>query len=221
MSCTAGISSLTDQSKNDTFPLAMTRGPEKRFDRTAVLETAMELFWANGYEGTGLTELTRRMGIGRQSLYDTFGDKHRLFREALAHYFETRVGPVISTLRSGNPPLENLRDCFALWEKLGEEGARTGHPCGCMVGNSLAELAGHDEQIAGILRRYLLALEDAMSENFRRGQESGEFADDVDARDLARTVITGIQGLALLSRVARDPGVLQSVKRVTMRMVKA
>ena len=51
----------------------MTRGPERQFDRQEVLGKAMAHFWAHGYENTGLSDLTRAMGIGRQSLYNTFG----------------------------------------------------------------------------------------------------------------------------------------------------
>ncbi len=49
----------------------MPRGATKQFDRTAVLDRAMQLFWEKVYEATSLSELTKRMGIGRQSLYDT------------------------------------------------------------------------------------------------------------------------------------------------------
>ena len=45
----------------------------------------MDLFWARGYEATGLRDLLDHMGIGRQSLYDTFGDKRSLFLQAIQH----------------------------------------------------------------------------------------------------------------------------------------
>ena len=63
-----------------------TIGRPKEFDREEALQKAMELFWARGYEGTGMRELLQHMGIGRQSLYDTFGDKRSLFIEALKCY---------------------------------------------------------------------------------------------------------------------------------------
>ena len=78
----------------------MTRGPDKQFDREAVLERAMEAFWAGGCEATGVSDLLKTMGIGRQSLYDTFGDKRSLFLETLRHYFRTRVEPAMAGLRA-------------------------------------------------------------------------------------------------------------------------
>ena len=58
----------------------------KEFDVDAALDRAIELFWAQGYEATSLNDLLDHMEIGRQSLYDTFGDKHALFLAALDRY---------------------------------------------------------------------------------------------------------------------------------------
>lgn len=56
----------------------MTRGPDKQFDPEVALTKAMEVFWARGYEAASLSELLKNMGIGKKSLYDTFGNKRSL-----------------------------------------------------------------------------------------------------------------------------------------------
>ncbi|OKH17284.1 TetR/AcrR family transcriptional regulator [[Limnothrix rosea] IAM M-220] len=66
-------------------------GRKLTFKREVVLDKAMALFWEKGYPATGLTELLECMGIKRQSLYNTFGNKHGLFLEAIAHYSSTIV----------------------------------------------------------------------------------------------------------------------------------
>src|SRR5882724_1656867 len=58
----------------------------KSFDEDAVLDQAVELFQQRGYEGTSLADLEAHLGLGRQSLYNTFGDKKTLFRKALERY---------------------------------------------------------------------------------------------------------------------------------------
>jgi TetR/AcrR family transcriptional repressor of nem operon len=60
----------------------------KEFDRDAVLHKAMEVFWSRGYGATSIQDLVKHMGINRQSLYDTFGDKHALYLQALDRYGE-------------------------------------------------------------------------------------------------------------------------------------
>ena len=61
-------------------------GRSKEFDTDKALIQAMELFWSNGYEKTSIQDLLDVMGIHRKSLYDTFGDKHELYMEAVKRY---------------------------------------------------------------------------------------------------------------------------------------
>src|ERR1700721_4762124 len=61
-------------------------GRPREFDTDAALEKAMRLFWAKGYEGTSVADLTKALGISRPSLYAAFGDKQSLFRAALERY---------------------------------------------------------------------------------------------------------------------------------------
>src|SRR6202050_2744707 len=61
-------------------------GRPREFDTDAALEKAMRLFWAKGYEGTSVGNLTETLGISRPSLYAAFGDKQSLFRAALERY---------------------------------------------------------------------------------------------------------------------------------------
>lgn len=69
----------------------MTRGPCKQFDTEVALTQAMEVFRAHGYEAASLSELLKRMGIGKKSLYDTFGNKESLFLKALEHYAQATI----------------------------------------------------------------------------------------------------------------------------------
>src|ERR1700742_3249196 len=64
----------------------------KEFDPQRALDKAMHLFWRQGYENTSLDDLLRAMGIARQSLYDTFGDKRALYLQAMARYRDQTNG---------------------------------------------------------------------------------------------------------------------------------
>src|SRR3979411_797771 len=58
----------------------------KEFEPEKELEAAVTVFWRLGYEHTSLDALMKEMGVARQSLYDTFGDKRTLYLKALAFY---------------------------------------------------------------------------------------------------------------------------------------
>ncbi len=72
----------------------------KAFNEEEALAAAMEVFWRNGYERASLDVLLQGMGISKQSLYDTFGDKRALYLKALAHYREQTLTSMRATFSS-------------------------------------------------------------------------------------------------------------------------
>ena len=185
----------------------MTRGPDKQFDREQALDKAMEVFWAQGYEATGVTELLQEMGIGRQSMYDTFGNKRSLFQEALRRYADEYAGRMITILEAPGSPLGNIDNLFDFWqEMLRERGA-----CGCLMGNTAAELGPHDPEMAAALRFGFERLEQALANTFRRAQAEGELAVDLDADALASLLVVTGQGTALVSKLHGDPRLARRV----------
>ena len=76
----------------------MPSGRTRQFDVDEALDRALEVFWAAGYEGATLPELTRAMGINRPSLYAAFGNKEQLFRKALDRY---QTGPMSFLTEAG------------------------------------------------------------------------------------------------------------------------
>src|SRR5258708_16591859 len=61
-------------------------GGKKAFEPDQALKKAMSLVWERGYEGSSVEDLVQCTGLGRGSLYDTFGDKHSLYLAALDRY---------------------------------------------------------------------------------------------------------------------------------------
>lgn len=174
----------------------MARGRPKEFDRDSVLEKAMTLFWQRGYSPTGLTELTRHMGIGRQSLYDTFGDKKSLYLAALEHYGQAQLAQMIGQLEAPGPALDNIRAVFESWR----EHSSTGASCGCMMANALAEFGEDDPQVAAFVDRKMRRIEAAFFATYERALAEGELADEAQPRILARMTLAVAQGMAMLDK---------------------
>src|SRR5919205_4395394 len=86
----------------------------KQFDRHAALDQAMELFWKRGYHATSIQDLVDRLGVNRQSLYDTFGGKDQLFQAALERYRELQGIPMRRCLEREGPVREVLREFFEI-----------------------------------------------------------------------------------------------------------
>ncbi|HYQ16320.1 MAG TPA: TetR/AcrR family transcriptional regulator [Polyangiaceae bacterium] len=185
-------------------------GRPRNFDVDDVLGRAMLVFWRKGYEATGLVDLEQATGLGRQSLYGAFGDKRGLFLRVLEHYFERVIKPGIAVLDEPGSARQNLERIFGAWEAT----AADPEFHGCLLGNSVPELAARDPEMSEVLRRKLELLEAAFARALRRAKRDGEVAESVDVKDTARSLLTLAQGLAVVARANRDPAFVRGVVRV-------
>ncbi|MEH1939565.1 MAG: TetR/AcrR family transcriptional regulator [Nostoc sp.] len=183
----------------------MTRGPEKQFDPEVALEQAMRVFWVHGYEAASLSELLKNMGIGKKSLYDTFGNKQSLFLKALEHYAHTNIQNVQARLSADGSPLGHLKQ---LLKDLQEMHSQPGS-CGCMLGTNIADFNTEDKAIAKVMRGYLQQAEDVLTATLIRAQAVGEISPESNPRNLARLLLCTMQGVALIGRVMENGTTLE------------
>ncbi|NJO43391.1 MAG: helix-turn-helix transcriptional regulator [Cyanobacteria bacterium RU_5_0] len=194
----------------------MSRGPDKQFDCDVALAKAMEVFWARGYEAASLSELLKQMGIGRKSLYDTFGNKRSLFLKALEQYACTQIKSMREQLLASGSPLANLeRVLQGLVQMHSQPGSK-----GCMLGTNIADFDTSEAEIAALLRHYLQETEDAYYMAISRAQKAGEISSTVNPRDLARMLLCTTQGMALLGRVQESETLLKSTVEATIAFLK-
>lgn len=193
----------------------MSPGPAKQFNREKVLAKAMDLFWSQGYEATGMADLLKHMGIGRQSLYDTFGDKRSLFIQALREYADGKSAEIINQLRAPGSALENVKSLLKHMMALAEDQR------GCLMVNVTAECGSQDADIVEVLQQCHQKMEKTFVETFEKAKKQGELRRSADSRGLARLVMTTVQGLALQSKVNSDAGYMESVIQVLLSMMPA
>ena len=167
----------------------------------------MNIFWAKGYASTGMAELQEQMGIGRKSLYDTFGNKRELFIKALQLYSDTVVRRVFSDLNKEGSPLKNVRHLMRTLQEMHS----MPESVGCMLGVSMAQIRTDDAEMAEVLRSHIKGIEEAYYKAFKRAQDVGELDGETNIRDLARLYMGIQQGLALIGRVQDAPAVPRSI----------
>ena len=184
----------------------------KEFDREVVLERAMEFFWEQGYEAASMRDLLDAMEIGRQSLYDTFGDKHSLFLASLSHYYQMGVGSVIAQLSAPDGGLGAIEDYFEdLSRRMTTKPYRS-----CLLINSAVELAPHDPEVAAIVNRFVKELRKGFAKALQIAVADGEAqVDDIDA--MAWHLTNSAMGLGPLSK-ARVP--YKDLKLVSEQILK-
>jgi TetR/AcrR family transcriptional regulator, transcriptional repressor for nem operon len=81
----------------------------REFDEAKALEKAIQCFWERGYEATSMRDLETKMGISAPSLYNTYGDKHALFAQALERYLDRSARALIKRFEDSLPPKQAIR----------------------------------------------------------------------------------------------------------------
>ncbi|MEU6242371.1 TetR/AcrR family transcriptional regulator [Streptomyces sp. NPDC047024] len=176
----------------------------KEFDPDAALQSALELFWQRGYEATSLSDLVEHLGIGRASIYATFGSKHELYLKALDRYAETRDPVLLTELSQPGPALPAVRAVVRRF--AAEATAPEGRLTGCFVTNTAAELAPHDPAAARRVEISWEHVETLLRSALVRARAQGELPEDRDPRALARMLLVLLQGVRIVGKASDDPG---------------
>src|SRR5262245_46357366 len=117
----------------------------KEFDVDEALRDALDLFWERGYEATSMADLVERLGIGRASIYGTFGGKRDLYLKALDRYLDLCDHTLLRELPQPGPVLPAVR---AVVRRYATEASGNDGRHGCFVVNTAVELAPHDATAA-------------------------------------------------------------------------
>src|SRR5205809_2742353 len=192
---------------------AAQRGRPRAFDPDVALDRAMHVFWARGYEGAALSDLTRAMRINRPSLYAAFGNKEQLFRKVLDRY--------------ANGPLAYFRKALAAAKArdvteqilLGAANMASDPrlPAGClMVQGALAcgDAAGSVRKEVAARRA---ASEVVLRRRLQRAKREGDLPPSADPAELARYVMTVLQGIAVQGADGASPDQLRRVAQIALR----
>ena len=170
----------------------------KLFDEEEVLTKAMELFWKQGYSATSVQDLVSHLGINRASLYDTFGDKEKLFKKALKYYRKINTEGL-------NHFFENQTDVKKGFKKLFEnaidESVEDKDRRGCFVVNTTTELIPGDENILNFIHENKRNIENLFYEYLLKGEVEGQIKTDKDLKALASLFFTIYNGLKVVSKV--------------------
>lgn len=181
----------------------------REFDERAVMDAVVECFWNRGYEATSVRDLIERTGLTGASLYNAFGDKRAIYRQALDHYVEASIA-------------DRIRRCDAMAPRAAVESffgeiiqrslADPNHK-GCMLVNAALDIAPHDpgfqEAIATVLQR----VEAFFLRCVSRGQSDGTITSQFCPEDLARNLLGILMGVRVLARVRPERDLLEGSVR--------
>ena len=189
----------------------------KEFDRTRVLDKAMRLFWARGYEAVSIQDLVEAMGINRQSLYDTFGDKRTLFLDALKLYSKSVLSRVERTLTELPSPVDAIRSLFD--DLAADVGSESG-AMGCFMVNSIAELTPYDADVTEIASAYSDTFQRLLAQALERAASQKLVTTKQTPEQLAAYIFNIIQGLRIVIKSGATREQVQAISIITLNSLQ-
>jgi TetR/AcrR family transcriptional repressor of nem operon len=188
---------------------------QKEFDQETALRGAIVAFSRKGFSATSTDDLTAKMNIGRQSMYDTFGDKRTLFLRALELYSQENLGAIAAELRKPGSPLAAIRNALMQFTERKDISSTDG----CMGINALCEFGLQDQEVLGamqgqgkakVLRRLLMA-------TLRRAQAEDEIPSETDITSLANFFDVTLAGLRIAANAGHSRAALRDIVEVACK----
>jgi TetR/AcrR family transcriptional repressor of nem operon len=150
-----------------------------------VLEAAMNCFWAQGFEQTSVRDLAERMGITGASLYNAFGHKRSLYRQAFVHYLTQTVRDRVTRLEK-LPPALAIRTFF---DEIIERSVDDEQRRGCMLVNAALELAPYDPEFQKLVAEEMMFIEAFFRRCVAAGQKDGSIIGTRPADEVAKLLL--------------------------------
>lgn len=135
----------------------------RSYDPDLIAEKITETFWKTGYEATAVADLVASTGLKKGSLYNSYGDKSKMFQIALLRYDREMVARMV-TLMDQLPG----REAIAALLEAPTKAVLGGDQRGCLLCNSMGEYAYLDDVARGIVDRSREHFESAIGRALKR-----------------------------------------------------
>jgi TetR/AcrR family transcriptional regulator, transcriptional repressor for nem operon len=179
----------------------------REFDPNAALDVAVDTFWERGFEATSIQNLCRDLKLNPGSLYGAYGDKRTLFGAILDRYVEKVSREAIERIASNPSGLAGIRSYFDFLIAAMVDGKRK---WGCLITNTLVELAAREPDIAVKVELHFARLETAFASALTRAKAAGELNDGAGP-EMAPYLVCVVQGLNVLARTRPSRARLRAI----------
>ena len=187
------------------------------FERDAVLESAMQQFWKNGYQATSMRDISACTGLQPGSIYSAFRNKRSIFIDTLERYFKQRLEFIVASFSTDEPALVRFRNFFDLIIKssLSQDGRK-----GCLMVNTILEISDNDSEIKGRINEVFQEIELIFKQALDDAKTEGILPKDKDVDGLAKLIITTIHGIRVLNKTRPEKDTLDAIFNSLMSAIE-
>lgn len=193
-------------------PTGNNPGRPRTFDRETALNRALGVFWKRGYEPASIAELCSAMGINAPSLYAAFGNKAKLFLEAVQYYENVYWDAVWDKMEEEPDPYKAIPDFFHTAASILTS---QDTPCGCLVVLAATNISPESREVSEALRAMRQEGKDLFLRRVEKAVSDGFFPPDTNTRMIASALNTFLEGMSIQS----SDGISQAELQETASLV--
>ena len=182
----------------------------KEFDQQKALRKAVRLFCQQGFAATSTDELMRVMDVGRQSMYDTFGDKRTLFLKALEMYVTESVHAINVELEKPGSAISAVQNALATFAERNDLSSAEG----CMGLNAISEFGHRDADVTRITRNAAQMQRQTLMRVLTRAENQGELSSDADLDSMADFFESTLAGIRMAAKAGKSREALRNIAAV-------
>lgn len=190
---------------------------EKSFNESDVIESVMDVFWNKGYEATSISDLTEATGLKRGSLYNAFGDgKQELFFLSLQKYDQEQRAVFLKQLEAIESPIIAFNTLF---DSLVQQAMADTEKKGCLLVNTALNITHHSDAVRTLVTQGMDEFASFFERLIKRGQNAGQIPETVQPRPTAKTLLTLVVGIRVMSRGVLSKTALKQVSQQAKSLI--
>ncbi|NME66624.1 TetR/AcrR family transcriptional regulator [Flammeovirga aprica] len=182
-------------------------GRPRIFDQGELLSQTIHLFWKNGFEATTTNDLLKEVNLNKGSLYNVFKSKKELFKAGLTQMEQGGLERLEQRMQESTQPIEDIKALF--YDMV--DASFDEHCKGCILGNSIIEFTGKDEELKALAIQYLQRFESILQSTLQRAQTEGLITSTHSPALLSRHLINFWNGINVTRRVYAEKDELKEL----------
>ncbi len=188
--------------------MTVQRGRPKLYDTDAALKAAGSVFWAKGFSGTSLDDLSDAMGMNRPSIYRAFGDKEEIYRQALNQFGKVMDEAFAHTLLHEKDIRTGLRKFY---RKALDVYSSDETSLGCMVWSTAPAATLIHPEVQSDLLAAISHVDASILQRVELAIEQGQINKDIDAKSLSKLLQALLHSISIRVRAGES---LTSLRRL-------
>lgn len=190
---------------------------KREFDKAAVLDKAMLVFWEKGFEATSILDLKDAMGVSTSSMYETFGDKRGIFLQALARFCELERQQ-FATLAQETPSATQL--IALLFDAVETIAQNTDENHGSFAFNAMVEFGTRDPAVTELIFAHYFRIAEIITEVLGQAQNRGAITKRHNPSHLAHLILSTLHSVATVKGAIPSYSYTEPIKQIILTILK-